>query len=71
VTHFKTRDTGIACGDESATLTGETLDGHPFEGTDFIVTVGCRRAERPLPWMRDERRVVEPRGDAVIDLERK
>lgn len=42
VTHYQTQDTGIACGDESATLTGETLDGQSIEGTDSIQTVGCR-----------------------------
>jgi hypothetical protein len=61
IVHFRTQDTGIVCGDESATLTGETLDGQPFEGKDSIVTVGCRRSDRPWPWLRDERRLVESR----------
>lgn len=39
---FNTRDTGIACGDVSAVLTGETLDGQAFEGTDEITLVRCR-----------------------------
>ena len=42
VSHYRTRDVGIACGDESATLTGATLDGQPIEGSDSIRTVGCR-----------------------------
>ena len=29
--HFLTQETGIACGDTEATLTGETLDGYPRE----------------------------------------
>jgi hypothetical protein len=36
VTHYRTRDTGIVRGDESATLTGKTLDGQPLEGSDSI-----------------------------------
>jgi hypothetical protein len=48
VVHFETRDTGIVCNDESATLTGETLDGQPFEGSDSIRTVGCRASRRSL-----------------------
>ena len=44
VVHFKASETGIACGDMEATLTGETSgsgDG-PFEGTDAVKTVGCK-----------------------------
>ncbi len=42
VVHFKTRETGIACGDTEATLAGETFGGQPIEGTDSIRTVGCK-----------------------------
>jgi hypothetical protein len=41
MTHFPMQDTGIVCGDESATLNGSLLSGHPTEGTDSIRTVGC------------------------------
>lgn len=41
VVHFKRTETGIACGDTAATLTGETLGGQAFSGTDAIETVGC------------------------------
>jgi hypothetical protein len=41
VLHFRTQETGIQCGDTEAGLTGETVDGTPFEGSDGIVTVGC------------------------------
>ena len=42
--HFRTPETGIACGDADATLTGETFDGQHIKGSDTITTVGgtCR-----------------------------
>ncbi len=40
--HFRTQETGIQCGDTYATLTGETFDGSPIEGSDSIKTVGCK-----------------------------
>lgn len=42
VSHYRIRRAGISCGDESATLTGETISGRAFEGSDTIHTVGCR-----------------------------
>ena len=39
--HFNTQETGIACGDTGATLTGETFGGDPVNGTDAINTVNC------------------------------
>lgn len=41
VLHFNTQETGIACGDIEAVLTGETLDGIPFEGFDSVNIVRC------------------------------
>ncbi len=41
VFHFKVSDTGIACGDPNATLTGETFGGDSITGTDPVQTVGC------------------------------
>ena len=57
--HFRTSESGIACGDTSVTLTGETYDGTEFEGRDEIVTVGC-----PPEGRRSTARRVEtaPRG---------
>lgn len=40
--HFNTQDTGIQCGDTSASLTGQTFREQEIEGTDAITTVGCR-----------------------------
>jgi len=39
---FRVPDTGIACGDTEATLTGVTSDGQSFTGTDSVKTVGCK-----------------------------
>lgn len=41
VLHFHTQDTGIACGDTLAMLTGSTITGEQIEGTDSIRTVSC------------------------------
>lgn len=40
--YFKIKETGIECGHTETTLVGETFDGNTFEGTDSIVTKGCR-----------------------------
>jgi hypothetical protein len=42
VLHFRIQDTGIACGDVAASLTGETFSGTPIKGSDSINTVGCK-----------------------------
>lgn len=42
ILHFSTQDTGIACGDTVALLTGETLSQEIIEGSDFILTVACQ-----------------------------
>jgi hypothetical protein len=50
ILHFKTQDTGFVCGDASASLTGDTVDGRLIEGSDSIKTVGCREEpSRPRP----------------------
>jgi hypothetical protein len=41
VLHFNTEAAGIACGDTSSSLTGETVGGHGIEGSDSVSTVGC------------------------------
>jgi hypothetical protein len=64
VTHFTTQDTGIACGDIEAVLSGALLDGTPFEGADAVRTVGCN-SNRPSPGSKNQkssrRRVDRPR----------
>jgi len=42
ILHFKTQDTGVVCGDTSASFTGETFGGQAIEGSDSIKTVGCQ-----------------------------
>ena len=48
MTHYRTQHTGIVCGDESATLTGVTLDGQPIEGFDTIPHGGVPRNEATI-----------------------
>jgi hypothetical protein len=42
--HFRTQDAGIQCGDTTVSITGQTLDGVPIQGSDAITTVGCNSA---------------------------
>jgi hypothetical protein len=42
VLHFRTQETGIACGDASASLTGKTVSRQVIQGSDSIRTVGCK-----------------------------
>jgi len=39
---FSIPETGVACGDTEATLTGLTFEGVSFTGSDSIKTVGCK-----------------------------
>ena len=43
VLRFMIRQTGLACGDTSASLTGRTFGGQAISGSDSIRTVGCRQ----------------------------
>lgn len=42
ILHFNTKDTGIARGDTSASLTRETFSGQMIKGADSIKTAGCK-----------------------------
>lgn len=42
ILHFNTKETGIQCGDTSASLKGQTISGLPIQGSDFINTVECK-----------------------------
>lgn len=42
ILHFKTRATGIQCGDKSALLSGEAFGGQAIQGSDSVRTVGCK-----------------------------
>jgi len=42
ILHFNTQETGIVCGDTSASLTGETFGGQAIQGSDSIKTAGCK-----------------------------
>ena len=46
VFHFKTQETGIACGDTDVTLVGQTFDGTQLTGTDTVKTVGCNGSKQ-------------------------
>jgi hypothetical protein len=38
---FRVQESGIACGDSTAELTGATFDGTDFSATDILITTGC------------------------------
>jgi hypothetical protein len=68
VSHYGTQETGIVCGDTSATLTGNTFSGLLFEGSDSIRTVGCRSGRTARPFL-DRQRESSPSADAhPVDL---
>jgi hypothetical protein len=43
VVRFQIQDTGIKCGDTSAALTGQTINGAAFIGSSPITTVQCKK----------------------------
>ena len=44
--HFRTQDSGIECGNISASLTGQTFDGAAIQGVDVITTAGCNKERK-------------------------
>jgi hypothetical protein len=43
ILRFEIRDTGIRCGDSSASVTGQTSSGLSFTGSNPVKTTGCKR----------------------------
>ncbi len=52
---FNTEETGIKCGETSASLRGKTFGGQEISGSDSIHIVGCKRS-RELPQLLRSRR---------------
>jgi hypothetical protein len=42
ILHFRAQETGIVCGNTSASLTGSTFSGQAIKGSDSIRTVRCK-----------------------------
>jgi hypothetical protein len=42
VLHFSTQETGLGCGNTTATLTGATFDGNSIRGSDSVNMVACK-----------------------------
>ncbi len=41
VSHYVQKETGIACGDTEAIISGETIDGIPIDGADSVNPIPC------------------------------
>jgi hypothetical protein len=45
--HFRTRETGVQCGDTELGLTAQTFEAETVIGTDSITTPGCESSDEP------------------------
>lgn len=57
--HFPTQDTGLYCGDRLARLSGATVEGYRFRGSDSIDLVRCPPYVMNVTAMQDVRRVTD------------
>jgi hypothetical protein len=69
MTHYRAEDTGIACGDSSATITGSGLDGTPFVGIDYFETVGCNSNRPPRGMTNRETERIQPQRQRLSSEE--
>jgi len=71
MTHYRVREVGITCRDESLTLIAMTVDRQLLVGTDSITTRPCRWFRSPAIWMLNEEPDARSRQDGPVNIDRK